>query len=267
MTIVASRVLRRRELGARPRARRRGLSGHTDLPGIQGADAPRSGATVRGVNRVRSVFEGCYEASRAAALAGVPESTVYDWARKGVVVPSVSQERPKLWSYADLMALRIVYWLRHPKQEAEVPASPMRQVRSALEQLDAAGVDLWSAGESGHSTPLCVDRSGTVFIREGDSARSHAGQAALSDDLLDVLGPFDSGDGWGPDLRQPMPHLRIVPGKVSGEPHLAHSRLTTPSVAALAERGFSVEQIRRLYPDESAEALKEAIELEHLLAA
>lgn len=29
-----------------------------------------------------SALDGCYEADRAVALSGVPESTVYDWARK-----------------------------------------------------------------------------------------------------------------------------------------------------------------------------------------
>ncbi|MCL2464549.1 MAG: hypothetical protein FWF28_05725, partial [Micrococcales bacterium] len=59
-----------------------------------------------------AAVSGCYEASRAAALSGVPKSTLYEWARRRVVVPSVSPEREKLWSYADLMALRIVSWLR-----------------------------------------------------------------------------------------------------------------------------------------------------------
>lgn len=63
--------------------------------------------------RLRATLEGCYEGPRAAALSGVPVSTVYYWARLGIVEPSVSPTRIKLWSYADLMALRIVYWLRH----------------------------------------------------------------------------------------------------------------------------------------------------------
>lgn len=218
---------------------------------------------------MRSVFEGAYEAGRAAALAGVPESTVYDWARKGVVVPSLSQERPKLWSYADLMALRIVYWLRHPKsgEDSRVPASPMSQVRRALEDLDAAGEDLWSTQDGGHRTPVCVDRGGNVFLREDAAARDHRGRAVLDADLLDVLGPFDTLTDWGPDLRRPAAHLRIVPGKLSGEPHLEHSRLTTAAVAALAARDFSIEEIGRLYPHEDPAALREAVELEQRLAA
>jgi uncharacterized protein (DUF433 family) len=223
------------------------------------------------MRRVVSVFEGCYEASRAAALAGVPLSTVYDWNRKHVVVPTVSSERPMYWSYADLMALRIVYWLRHPKDrpEATVPASPMGAVRDALIQLDKAGIDIWSAGEyGGHTTPLLVDRSGRIHVAESGSLRTLKRQQVMPD-LLDLLGPFDAtgDDTSGPDLRRPRPHLRIVPRKVSGEPHLARSRLTTRTVVALADRGFDLAQIHQLYPDEDIDGLREAIELEHSLAA
>ena len=65
--------------------------------------------------RLQAALAGCYDARRAAALSRVPISTVYYWARRGVVIPTVSPNKQKLWSYADLMALRIVYWLRHPK--------------------------------------------------------------------------------------------------------------------------------------------------------
>jgi hypothetical protein len=43
--------------------------------------------------------------------------------------------------------------------------------------------------------------------------------------------------------------------------------LTTAAIAALANRGFSIEHIGRLYPDQSREALAEAIDLERSLAA
>ncbi|WP_420437787.1 hypothetical protein [Candidatus Poriferisodalis sp.] len=51
----------------------------------------------------------------------------------------------KLWSYADLMALRIVYWLRHPKfkTEGNVPASQTPRVREALAELEQLGLDIW----------------------------------------------------------------------------------------------------------------------------
>ena len=47
---------------------------------------------------------GAYNAERAAALSGVPKSTVHYWARHGHLVPSVAT-RPRLWSFTDLLAL------------------------------------------------------------------------------------------------------------------------------------------------------------------
>jgi uncharacterized protein (DUF433 family) len=222
-------------------------------------------ATVRASRRL---FEGCYEASRAAALAGVPVSTVYDWARKQVVVPTVSQTKPKLWSYADLVVLRIVYWLRHAKAGNGdiVPASPMTQVRGALDEVDRRGIDLWSIDPGGHRSSIVVDRRGRIVVRDASTVATVEGQGILPDSL-DLLGPFDVGDDWGPDLRRPMPHLRIVPGKLSGEPHIAHSRLMTQTVAALARRGFTMPDIQRLYPTEDPDGLREAVELEQRLAA
>ena len=35
--------------------------------------------------RLNPAFDGCYEAHRASALSGVPQSTVYLWARNGLV--------------------------------------------------------------------------------------------------------------------------------------------------------------------------------------
>lgn len=209
-------------------------------------------------------FDGCYDARRTAALSGVPRSTVYDWARKGVVVPSISPEREKLWSYADLMALRIVSWLRHPKRlDGDLrPASAMRHVRDALVQLDEQGLDLWD-GRAGAS-PLYVDPTGKIVIVSPEATQDLSGQGVLAE-WLDLLGPFSGTDGAGPDLRRPREHLRIVPGKCAGEPHLEGSRLTTVTVAALTGRGYTLDDVARLYPDETRESLKEAIDLERSL--
>jgi uncharacterized protein (DUF433 family) len=214
-------------------------------------------------------FDGCYEARRAAALAGVPLSTVYYWARTEVVVPSISRERPKLWSYADLMGLRIVYWLRHPKgaDGDALPASPMGEVRRALQCIDEAGLELWSPGpdEPGPS-PLRVDRQGRIYVTGLDGVVDAEGQGVLDPDALDLLGVFAVNGSRGPDLRAPRERLRIVPGKVAGEPHVAGTRVTTPALAALHARGYPLDGIAELYPDLAREAIAEALDLEDALA-
>src|SRR5258708_5409984 len=87
-----------------------------------------------------------YTADRAAALAGVPQSTLHYWAREGILTPSVSQEKVKLWSFADLMALRAVEWLRRKKLVAKgaVPPTRMREIRRALETLRRLDQSLWT---------------------------------------------------------------------------------------------------------------------------
>lgn len=226
------------------------------------------GVEIERVPLVRAAADGCYEANRAAALSGVPKTTVYWWATHGIVVPSVSPVREKLWSYADLMSLRIVSWLRHPKLAdagEPLPASPMPRVRRALEMLDELGLDLWSADPVGDS-PLLVARNGEIFIRIGNDILNLQRQPALlPEGALGLTAPFREAGGNGPDLIRPRPHLRIVPWKVTGEPHIEHSRLTTQTLAALADRGFDVEQIAAMYAV-SPEAVSEGIDLERQLA-
>lgn len=217
-------------------------------------------------DRVLAALEGCYEAPRAAALSGVPVSTVYYWARTGVIVPSVSPEKPKRWSYADLIGLRIVYWLRHPKSRAavSVPASPMNDVRRALRELARLGLDIWSSSYAGPPTPLRVDRRGKVYVDTGSMVETTFREGVL-EETLDLLGPFEADDARGPDLVRPRPHLRIVPGKVSGEPHLDHSRITTQAVSALYDRFHDLDKVISFYPHADPAAIAEAIELEREL--
>ncbi len=217
--------------------------------------------------RLNAAFEGCYETSRASALSGVPQSTVYRWARNGPVTPSVSTTRVKLWSYADLMALRIVYWLRHSKSKSggEVPASPMSQVREAFAELDERGLGIWDDSDGNLTSLLRVEFSGKIRL-DVDGVPHHEGQAALQGSF-DLLGPFDLADRNGPDLRRPRPNLRIVPGRVSGEIHLARSRITTQSVAALNQNLGDLAAVAEFYPGFGLEAFRDAVEFERSLAA
>lgn len=120
---------------------------------------------------------------------------------------------------------------------------------------------------SGVETDAGQSRAALLVTPEGKILVDRLPPEALDGQLLlsavDLFAPSDEG----PDLLQPRSGLRIIPGKVAGEPHLAHSRLTTRVVVALGDRGMSLDQIGALYPHEDATALGEALELEHQLAA
>jgi uncharacterized protein (DUF433 family)/DNA-binding transcriptional MerR regulator len=206
--------------------------------------------------------DGCYEAARASALAGVPRSTLYLWARNGLVTPSVSPVQEKLWSYRDLLVLRAVSWLRRAK--SEVPPSPMSQIRQALSLAADLGVDPWAERASG----ILVDRTGEVFLRADDRVLNMRGQpTVIGHETLDLLNPFGGADGLhGPHLVTPRPHLRIAPATLSGEPHVAHTRIATRTLAALAQDGYTPAQIARMYEILPGE-VEEALDLERALAA
>lgn len=214
-------------------------------------------------------MRGAYTAERASALSGVPRSTVHYWARHEILVPSVSPTKVKLWSYTDLMGLRTIYWLRKRKLGTDgwdVPPTTMRSVRRALRMLRDLDLALWT--EDGGPS-VRVDPGGRIFIlTRDDGPETLAGQRPLNADIFDLIAPFETPVSRAPDLAKPRPHLRIVPGKLSGSPHIARTRIETVAIAALAARGFDSARIEGLYPSvRPTLALVEAVDLERQLAA
>lgn len=210
---------------------------------------------------------GAYTADRAAALSGVPLSTVHSWARQGIVVPSVSPERVKVWSYSDLLALRTVYWLRQRKTAEAglvVPASTMPAVRRALHELRR--LDL-AFTHDGHPTLYVTPAGSIVLWPEGQPARELGGQTVLPG-ALDLIAPFATIERTrGVDLVRPARRVRIVPRKLGGAPHVEDTRIDTEGLAALERRGFDVPRILKLYPDLGPAQVEDALTLERQLRA
>jgi uncharacterized protein (DUF433 family) len=217
------------------------------------------------------VPRGAYPADRAAALSGVPLSTVHWWARHEILVPSISAQRVKLWSYPDLLSLRTIYWLRQTKKApdgAEVPRTAMPAVRRALQQLAELDLRPWNEEKTGPA--ISVDRQGNVIVLASPDAEGPHRQRALAvaeEDLLNVTDPFQTVEGArGPDLHAPRPRLRIVPGKLGGSPHVMHTRLESQALGALAASGLPAAKIYALYPRIEHEAIDDALDLERQLS-
>lgn len=210
------------------------------------------------------ILRGVYPADRASALAGVPRSTLYYWARHDVWEPSLRGTRPKLWTYADVLAVRIIYWLRSVKDRDPEARSSMPEVRTALATIRSEGAEIWHT-----DVRVFVDREGHVFFSapSGTWRAGKPGQAVMPA-VLDVLSEFPTGPGrTGPDLQRPRPHLRIIPGKLGGEPHVEATRISTRTVAALIRDGLDDRQVLRLYGDLTAESVAECWDLEKQLQA
>lgn len=101
---------------------------------------------------------------------------------------------------------------------------------------------------------------------EADAVQTTEGQRPLDAEWLDLIEPFTTWEGTrGPNLQSPRPHLRIVPGKLSGSPHVTSTRIETIAISALRDRGFDHERIHQLYPVVAPVAITEAIDLERQL--
>jgi uncharacterized protein (DUF433 family) len=207
---------------------------------------------------------GAYAADRAAALSGVPKSTVHYWARQEILVPSISDVRIKLWSYSDLMSLRTIAWLRATKiapDGQDIPGTAMRAVRRALNELAGLDLDLWTE-DVGPS--VAVDRGGNIVLDPQVHPQHADGQRLLDADQFQLLRPFEiTSELRGPDLVAPRPRLRIVPGKLSGAPHVHRTRIETKALAALARRGLTSERIVALYPVIETADVRDALDLEN----
>ncbi len=211
---------------------------------------------------------GVYTASRASALAGVPLSTVYEWARapRSLILPSVSASRVKLWSWTDLVALRAVYWLRHPLHD-ERHATSMSVVKQMIRRVEQRADGLGEALVS-ESMILRVDGRGRVYLESEEimTVSPDWTQSVERDLTVDLLSTFGvDGSLVGPNLRTPRSHLRIVPGKLAGEPHVAETRIETRVLAALKRRAMPESDIIELYPGLTAATLSESLDLEQQL--
>lgn len=203
-----------------------------------------------------------YTADRAAALAGIPLSTLHYWARTGIWTPSVSQTKVKRWSFADLLALRLIDWLRRDKPEEEIPRTSMSRIRKALSSVEAFGERVEE-----RSVKVTVDRSGRVILDVQGHALIPLGHG-FAQGLTGPAG-LDLIDEWhvhkavrGPHLFQPRPSLRIIPGKLSGEPHALGTRIPSRMVWSLKQQGLEEADIIELYPRLTPENVQDAVDLE-----
>ncbi len=209
-------------------------------------------------------FRAVYPADRATSLSGVPRSTLYYWARENILVPSVSPVREKLWSFSDLLSARAIHWLRQDKGPAA--RTTMKNVREALQYAAEINVSF------GH-LDIRVDQRGKVFFFDEATEELYrvGGQEVFDRALpnLQLLSEFRSKTGIGPNLKRPRPMLRLLPGKLGGEPHIEGTRLASKSLASLSLKGFSEGAIIDLYPFLKGRraALKEALDLEKQLSA
>ncbi|MFN8511640.1 MAG: DUF433 domain-containing protein [Thermomicrobiales bacterium] len=211
----------------------------------------------QGTERLMEPGRGVYDTHRAAALSGVPASTLHYWARTGLYAPSIAPgPRTRLWSWADLLALRAIDWFR--KGDESRARASVATIRLALVELEHAG---YLRDELARILAIS-GTDGKLYLQLPDrTVQAQPGGQYLIEGMLPLVAPYRSA----PDLLQPRPLLRIIPGKLHGEPHIVGTRIPSMTIGGLDDAGFDLEQIRAMYPDATPDALREAIAFERSL--
>jgi uncharacterized protein (DUF433 family)/DNA-binding transcriptional MerR regulator len=192
----------------------------------------------------------------ASVLTGASKRQLGYWRRPTaadapLLIPATKRDGRYLYSWADIVALRSIVYLR---QEKSLP-----KIRRAVGTLRALEAEEWEHLASyklvrTQQTIVVVTPNGQILDVE------HSPGNILSEVLMgDVLGPFQRKDGrLVPDLRRPLPYLTVNPRVLGGYPVIRGSRVPFHVVAALADDGVDASGVTEIYPSVDERGIPDA---------
>jgi uncharacterized protein (DUF433 family) len=187
-----------------------------------------------------------------AALSGATLSQLKYWRRadRPLLVPEYSARRPVLYSYFDLLAARVVSYLREQRS--------LQKIRAAVENLRGLGMtehlakyDLVPQGRQGVAV---VERNGHTGLELVEKP----GQHTFIVSLRAVIGPFETEWTRVPPLEHPRRRLDVNPAVRGGYPVVSGTRLDYDLIAGLVQDGVPPDEIKKYYPSVSAAAARDA---------
>jgi uncharacterized protein (DUF433 family) len=206
-----------------------------------------------------------YPVPLTVALSGATVDQLAYWRRHTVSSPPLLEPSAKrsgryLYSWADVVALRSIVYLRQDKSLPRI----RRAVRTLahLEERDWQHLARYKLVSTGDSI-LVVTPDGRVLDVE-----KHPGTVLEETLLSDVLDVFQTEDGRRvPALSSPRPKLSVDPGVLGGYPVVVGTRVPYDVVASLADDGYEEAQIIELYPSVKRGAIADAREFAEEVSA
>ncbi|HKS98055.1 MAG TPA: DUF433 domain-containing protein [Rugosimonospora sp.] len=189
-----------------------------------------------------------YEPRVAVALTGATLGQLAYWRRTRLLVPELSEARPVLYSFRDLVALRTAVYLRTDRS--------LQAVRKALQTLQ-------SIGETEHLSSyrlVSQGRRSIALVRDDGAVDlvDKPGQSLTVVNLGDVLQSFPLGDVEVPNLLHPRRRISVDPQVRGGHPVVAGTRVPFELVAGLVRDGVSPARVADFYPSVTAAAARDA---------
>jgi len=197
-----------------------------------------------------------YPIPLTAALSGATVDQLAYWRKTTathppLLVPEAKRGGRYLYSWADVVALRSIVYLRQVKS--------LPRIRRAVQTLRSI-----EPGEWGHLANYKLVATGTSIVVMTPSGEvldvdEHAGTVMDEVLLRDVLNGFQREDGHHvPAMAQPRDHLSVDPGILGGYPVVSGTRVPFDVVAGLADDGYSEAEIIELYPSVRSASIADA---------
>ncbi|WP_422934948.1 DUF433 domain-containing protein [Sinomonas sp. P47F7] len=193
-----------------------------------------------------------FPADLAATLSGNSTAQLYKWRVSGLLIPEIRGDRPPIYSFRDVVALRAIAFLR-----ARVSLQKIRFAFSSMRELNL------TAHPSKYT--FFAD-SKTIAVRDDDGNSidlvRFPGQMSPFT-LADALEPFSNLHGQPvADFFRPRPHLLVTEGRLGGWPTIDGTRVPFDIVAQFLgddpdEEAF--EDLEYFYPGVSREAGADAV--------
>jgi uncharacterized protein (DUF433 family)/DNA-binding transcriptional MerR regulator len=177
-----------------------------------------------------------------------------------LLVPEGKRGGRYLYSWADVVALRTIVYLRHEKS--------LPRIRRAVELLRRLESDEWT-----HLAAYRLISSESTIVVETPSGQlldlEQRPGTVLEEILMsDILAPFATSTGQRvPDLKRPRPCIAVDPSVLGGYPVIAGTRVPFDVVAHLAQDSLDSGEITAIYPSVDPEAIDDATAFAEQVAA
>ena len=204
---------------------------------------------------------GHYLAWEAGALAGVSGQKIGQWARRGYIRASQSEEIPKVYSFQDIAEAMVVHDLLDHKVTH-------REIRHACRALHEYGD--WPLTEA----PLKVATTGKTRLRVQrgeetyDVGRGFWQALVAPEHLTEIRSQLRRG-GWAVRELPDLEHIQVDPDLLSGRPVIRGHRIAAQEVAESAEDTNGMVDLVEgygLHPDEIYDARRWWTKVQRLAA-
>jgi uncharacterized protein (DUF433 family)/DNA-binding transcriptional MerR regulator len=190
---------------------------------------------------------GRYLAREAGWLAGVSGERIGQWARRGYIRSSWSEEIPRVYSFQDVAESIMVHALLDRGAKHSSIKQTIGNLRARYGDWPLSAADLWTtekASDNRGSTPIVLKEQELLL----DIGHGTGGQLIMpsAGDLRRVQGLLRRG-GWAIFVVPEVESIEVDPDRLSGRPTIRGTRIAAERVAEIAHEAGGLRILTRDY--------------------